>query len=221
MVWVGAAEGSAPHGLLLVLGAKLEREQSVSRRARSAVNDLLGGDGRFPPNPPVDEGTFAGLSARLRSAGSFRWNAAADVLGGDDQVVARLYGDLRADLGDASGASVRLSAGIASEDDQPQSLFRLGGVATVRGFDYGTRRGQAIWAAQLDATPFAGRLRPVAFVDAGQSARAADLFSSAVLVGAGVGLSLFHGALRFDLSHPITPDHGGKLRFDIVVQAPR
>lgn len=214
-------ETSLRAGLDLVLGAKLEREQSVSRRARSAVNDLLGGDGRFPPNPPVDEGTFAGLSARLRSAGSLRWNAAADVLGGDDQVVARLYGDLRTDLGDAAGASVRLGAGIASEDDQPQSLFRLGGVATVRGFDYGTRRGQAIWAAQLDATPFGGRLRPVAFVDAGQSARAADLFSSEVLVGAGVGLSLFHGALRFDLSHPITPDHGGKLRFDIVVQAPR
>lgn len=214
-------ETSLRAGLDLVLGAKLERQESVSRRARSAVNDFLGGEGRFPPNPPVDDGTFAGASARLRYTGGLRWTAAADVLGGDRQVVGRLYGDVRADVGDVAGATFRLKAGIASDGDQPQSLFRLGGVATVRGFDYGTRRGQAIWAAQVDATPFGGRLRPVAFLDAGQSARASDLFGSEVLVGGGVGLSLFHGALRFDLSHPITPDHGGKLRFDIVVQAAR
>jgi hemolysin activation/secretion protein len=94
-------------------------------------------------------------------------------------------------------------------------------VSTVRGFDYGALRGQAFWAARLDFAPFSGRLRPVAFADAGQAARAEDLFSSQALVGAGVGLSLFHGVLRFDLSHPISPDIGGKVRFDIVVQAVR
>jgi outer membrane translocation and assembly module TamA len=61
----------------------------------------------------------------------------------------------------------------------------------------------------------------VAFVDAGQVARPGDLSSSEALAGAGVGVSLFGGALRFDLSHPLTPDTGGKVRFDIVVQAVR
>jgi hemolysin activation/secretion protein len=97
----------------------------------------------------------------------------------------------------------------------------LGGQATVRGFDYGTGTGQAFWAAQLDLAPIRGRLRPVAFVDAGQAASPDDLFSSTVLAGAGVGVSFFGGALRLDLSHPLTPDSGGKVRFDIVVQAPR
>jgi hemolysin activation/secretion protein len=91
----------------------------------------------------------------------------------------------------------------------------------VRGFEYGERRGQAFWAAQLDLAPIAGRLRPVAFVDVGQAARPGDLFSSEALAGAGVGVSIFNGALRFDLSHPLTPDTGGKVRFDIVVQAAR
>ena len=58
-------------------------------------------------------------------------------------------------------------------------------------------------------------------MDAGQADRVGDLFSGTALAGAGVGLSLFGGALRFDLSHPITPDTGGKVRFDIVVQAAR
>jgi hypothetical protein len=55
----------------------------------------------------------------------------------------------------------------------------------------------------------------------GQAARPGDLFSSEALAGAGVGVSIFNGALRFDLSHPLTPDDGGKVRFDIVVQAAR
>jgi hemolysin activation/secretion protein len=110
---------------------------------------------------------------------------------------------------------------VATRPTLRQSLFRLGGLATVRGFEYGERRGQAFWAAQLDIAPIRGRLRPVAFVDAGQADRPEDLFSSTALAGAGVGLSLFGGALRFDLSHPLTPDTGGKVRFDIVVQAAR
>ena len=214
-------ETSLRTGLDLVVAGRVERQRSVGRQARSAVNDFLGGDGRFPPNPPVDEGTYGVASARLSHAGGLRWKATADVLGGASRVTGRLYGDVRLDAGDRAGATLRLRSGIATSPEPAQSQFRLGGVGTVRGFDYGERRGQAFWAAQLDVSPFSGRLRPVAFVDAGQVARPGDLFSSTALVGAGLGVSFFRGALRFDLSHPVTPDIGGKVRFDIVVQAAR
>ena len=214
-------ETSLRTGLDLIVGARVERQTGVGRKAKSAVNDFLGGDGIFPPNPPVDNGTFAGAAARLSHTGGVRWNLAADVLGGEPGTTGRLYGDLRAELGDDRGATLRLKAGVATSPTLRQSEFRLGGQATVRGFDYGTRRGAAFWVAQLDLAPIAGRLRPVAFVDAGQSARPGDLFSSAALAGAGLGVSLFGGALRFDLSHPLTPDTGGKVRFDVVVQAAR
>src|SRR5215210_7998007 len=46
-------------GFELVLGSQVENLSSVSRVARSAINDFLGGTGLFPPNPPVQEGTFA------------------------------------------------------------------------------------------------------------------------------------------------------------------
>jgi hypothetical protein len=90
----------------------------------------------------------------------------------------------------------------------------------VRGHDYGARRGPAFWAAQLDVTPLPGRLRPVLFMDAGQAGAAEGLFSSRVLAGAGVGLSLFGGLLRFDLSRAVSPDEP-TIRFDIVVQGAR
>jgi Hemolysin activation/secretion protein len=214
-------ETSLRTGLDLALAARVERETSVVRKAKSAINDVLGGDGRFPTNPPVDEGTFAGGSARLTHTAGVRWSLTADVLGGDAGTTGRLFGDVRASAGGDAGATIRLKAGVATSPTLQQSLFRLGGPATVRGFEYGSARGQAFWAAQLDVAPFGGRLRPVAFVDAGQSDRPADLFSSRALVGAGVGASFFRGVLRLDLSHPITPDDGGKVRFDIVVQAVR
>jgi hypothetical protein len=208
-------------GLDLALSARVEQETSVVRKAKSAVNDFLGGDGIFPPNPAVDEGTFAGGSARLSHTGRLRWALTADVLGGEGRTTGRLFGELRAEVGEGAGATVRLKAGAATSPALRQMEFRLGGQATVRGFDYGARRGQAFWAAQLDLTPFRGRLRPVAFIDAGQAARPADLFSSTAFAGAGLGVSMFGGALRLDLSHPLTPDTGGKVRFDIVVQAAR
>jgi Haemolysin secretion/activation protein ShlB/FhaC/HecB len=208
-------------GLDLEAGLRVEQETSVRREAKSAVNDLLGGDGEFPPNAPVEPGTYGAASVRLAHVGAWRWGLTADVVGNADHTTGRLFGDLRLEVGDGLGATLRLKGGIATSPTLARSLFRLGGQQTVRGFDYGIRRGQAFWSAQLDLTPFRARVRPVAFVDAGQTADASDLFSSTALAGAGLGLSMYGGALRFDLSHRLTPDAGGKLRLDIVVQAPR
>jgi hypothetical protein len=209
-------------GLELILTGRVERLTSIRRVARSAVNDFLGGTGLFPPNPPVEEGTFTGGSARLRGVGTIRWNLTADVLaGGDARTTGRIYGDVARRVGSGLGITLRLKAGAGTEPAMPQTLFRLGGLGTVRGFEYGSRRAPAFWAAQLDITPFRARVRPVIFLDAGQASRISSLFSSSALVGGGVGLSLFSGLIRFDLSRPISPDQSGKVRFDLVIQGVR
>jgi len=213
-------ETSLRTGLELTLGARYERQTSVDRAAESEVNDFLGGTGVFPLNPPVDEGHFGGGFARLSGVGDLRWHATADVLGGAGTTTGRLYGDLRYGIGGSRGVTVRLKSGIATSPTLPQSEFRLGGIGTVRGHEYGERRGQSFWAAQVDVAPVKGRLRPVLFVDAGQAGGAESLLSGKVLAGAGVGLSMFGGFLRFDLSRSLAPDDPG-LRFDIAVQQPR
>jgi len=213
-------ETSLSTGLELMLGARYERQTSVGRAAESEVNDFLGGTGVFPPNPPVDEGHFGGGLARLSGLGDLRWHATADVLGGAGTTTGRLYGDLRYGIGGSRGLTLRLKSGIATSPTLPQSEFRLGGIGTVRGHDYGERRGQAFWAAQVDVAPVKGRLRPVLFVDAGQAGGAESLLSGKVLAGAGVGLSMFGGFLRFDLSRSLAPDDPG-LRFDIAILQPR
>src|SRR5207249_1497547 len=100
---------------------------------------------------------------------------AADFLGGEGRSTGRLYGEARHRVGGRRGITLGLKAGIATRPTLQQSLFRLGGLATVRGFDYGERRGSAFRSARLDVAPFNGRFRPAAFLDAGQSAAAADL----------------------------------------------
>jgi hypothetical protein len=207
--------------LELLLGGRVERLTSVSRVARSAVNDFFGGTGLFPGNPLVHEGTFAIISAQVRHRGRTRWSVTADALGGGGRTTGRLYGDLLRRLGRGWGLTLRLKTGASAGPATPQTLFRQGGVNTVRGFEYGILRAPAFWAGQIDVTPFDGRVRPVVFIDAGQASKISRLFSSRALVGAGVGLSLFRGLLRFDLSRPISPDQAGKVRFDLMVQSAR
>jgi hemolysin activation/secretion protein len=114
--------------------------------------------------------------------------------------------------------TVRLKSGIATEPGLPQTLFRLGGINTVRGFEYGVRQAPAFWAAQADLTLLPGRFRPVVFLDVGQAAATRDLFSSEALVGIGAGLALLRGLIRCDLSRPLSPNQDRKLRFDLVLQ---
>jgi hypothetical protein len=206
--------------LALIVGAQVGELGSVSSVAHSEVNDLLGGTGVFPPNPAVEEGTFASASAQLRGLGRTRWGVTADILTGSGQANARLFGDVQRATGTGLGVTLRLKAGAASHGPA-QSLFRLGGLNSVRGFEYGTLRAAAFWAGQVDMTPFDGRIRPVAFIDIGQAAAVSDLLSSPALVGCGIGLSLFSGLIRFDLSEALLPDSRGKVRFDVVIRGVR
>jgi hypothetical protein len=214
----GRVEVSIGPALALRLTARVEQQRSTARVARSAINDFFGGSGLFPPNPSIKEGVFGNLVARLSRARGLRWSLAMDLLGGEGQTTARLYGDLHRSFGWRRQVSIKLKAGVGTEPALGQTLFRVGGLYSVRGFEYGTIRSPAFWAAQLDLAPVGRRVRPVLFIDAGQGDRLGDLFSSSALVGGGVGLSLFHGLVRLDFSRPISPNLEGKVRFDLVFQ---
>jgi outer membrane protein assembly factor BamA len=207
--------------LLLRLSGRVERQNSSGRNAQSAVNDFLGGSGVFPPNPPVEEGTFGGGSLDLSGGRQIQWQVTADVLGGNGPAVGRVYGGVNREWGSAPKLSARFQAGIGTDPGLPQTLFRLGGLNTVRGFEYGTRRGSAFWSGQLDVALLSGRVRPLLFLDLGQTSRLSDLSSSPALVGAGAGVAILRGLIRFDLSRPVSPDVGGKLRFDLIVRGLR
>ena len=115
------------------------------------------------------------------------------------------------------GRGVGLTARTATElgDDIPQMQFRVGGPETVRGYDYGYRRGKSGWAAQADlALTHNGFVAPVIFADIGNT------FTSAKpLISAGGGVSILDGMIRFNLSGGLQPKT--HLRFDLLFRAAR
>lgn len=214
-------ESSLGVGLDLTLSARVEDHASVTTEATSAVHDLYG-DGIFAGNPPVASGTFGGATARLEGRlGAGRWVLGGDLLSGAPGTTAKLFGELRQRLGTGrAGVTVTTRAGMATDDPLPQSAFRLGGQATVRGHPYGVLQGQGFWSVQADLGLGRKAIRPVLFADAGQAGPRQGFFDRQVLSGAGVGVSFFGGIVRFDLSIPIAPESGDP-RFDLVFIAPR
>jgi hypothetical protein len=207
--------------LRLGLSARLEHQHNAPRTAQSEVNDFLGGSGLFPPNPAIMEGVFGNVIGRLAGAGRARWSLTLDLMGGGGQATTRLYGDLGTAVGRNREVTLRIKAGAGTSPALPQTLFRVGGLNTVRGFEYATLRSTAFWAAQLDLAPIKGRVRPVAFLDVGQGGSSGDLSSTEFLVGGGIGVMLFNGLMRLHFSRPISPKTASKVRFDLVLQGVR
>ncbi len=215
-------ESSLGLGMELTVGASVEDHGSVARAARAGVPRIFGDDGRFPINAGVREGLAFGAHARIdHVAPGSRWSLGADVLTVDGLAGARIVGDVRLPRVVTRAVTARIRAGVASTGSIPQLTLRAGGINTVRGFDFGTIRGDAMWAAQVDVMPPGrGALKPVVFADAGQAGRLAAFGEVPLLLGAGVGVSMLQGIVRAELSHPITPRQGQGLRFDLVFGTP-
>lgn len=209
-------------GLELDARIGVEDQLTVSAEAHSGVNDFLGGTGDFPPNPPVREGAWGvGLLRLSGTGGASRWSFTGEMQGNAEAVGARLSADLNHSAGWIHGLTLRARTGTGTAPAIPQMEFRVGGLGTVRGYDYGSRRGQAFWSMQADyALDDGWGIRPVMFLDAGQAGPLNGLFGEDLLVGGGVGVSVLKGLIRLDLSHPITHNETG-LRFDLVFAAPR
>ncbi|MDQ2669639.1 MAG: hypothetical protein M3Y31_03330 [Gemmatimonadota bacterium] len=219
-------ETSVATGIDADLLASVEEHSSVSALATSEVNDFLGGTGEFQPNPAILDGRFGRLGVRLNAVVPFRWRLGVDAIGGEGETTARAWAEVVRSFFGSHGVTLRLRGGAATVPTIPQAAFRIGGPTTVRGFGYGVKVAPAFWAAQMDLTPLGGALRPVFFIDAGQADRAEDIFSSRVLVGGGVGLSIYSrlfrsNLVRFELSRPISDGFGDDWRFDLRFQVPR
>lgn len=99
-----------------------------------------------------------------------------------------------------------------------QRLWYLGGVHTVRGLEAGTRSGDAYWLARGELGSSFVAARPTVFFDLGWAGPRAEFgHPGRPISGAGIGVSMLDGLIRFDVAHGIHPDHG--LRVDLYTEA--
>lgn len=192
-----------------------EYQASVETATSSAIADLWG-SGAFPPNPPIADGHFfRGSVRRADRIGVIGVDPGVEVLTGGPGSGVRAWAAVRVPFTVLGlGGSVQARTGLARGDSLPQLALRLGGPSTVRGYEYGSRAGREVWAAQLDLAMVRSRvIAPVVFFDIG------DTFASDPLIGTGIGLSLLNGLIRFNLAKGLHPKEA--LRFDLLFRAPR
>ncbi|HET7038792.1 MAG TPA: ShlB/FhaC/HecB family hemolysin secretion/activation protein, partial [Gemmatimonadales bacterium] len=208
------------HGMLedveLTLG--FERHRSMVTASGSPVNDFFGGTGVLPPNPPIAQGDYVRAAiSRHGRMGPIDLRTGVEALVGD-AAGSRAWTDLRGRFriaGRSGTISMRSSAAVG--EALPQLLFRAGGPATVRGYDYGTRSAKSGWAAQLDvALTRRWIISPVIFADVGDTFRSGPFDP---LVGVGGGVSLLGGWIRLNGAFGLNPRTD--FRFDLLFGAPR
>ncbi|HEU4631268.1 MAG TPA: ShlB/FhaC/HecB family hemolysin secretion/activation protein [Gemmatimonadaceae bacterium] len=177
-------------------------------------------------NIDAREGSVTGLGARyVRTFGlDPRGLRLLADLRGEGGVGSFTYGRALADLtlshslGARLDGALTLSGGSTVGEVPVQRWFYLGGPQSVRGQDGGTARGDAYWMARAELGTSAVGARPVLFYDMGWAgARDAWRHPGRPISGAGIGLSVLDGLMRFDVARGIWPQE--QWRVDLYLEA--
>lgn len=194
-----------------------EREWGARVDTRFSLTDAVGGAGMSRQNVAADAGTLAGLAFRLRPSwgtGLDGFQMSADVRGegaGGDYTYARGAADvtLLHPVSRYLDAAVTGGAGTSAGDVPAQRDWFLGGLRTIRGIAPGQDVGDAYWMAHGEIGLRSSFVRPLVFFDMGWAGDRSDWGREGrPLSGAGIGVSLLDGLIRFDVAHGIAPTHG-------------
>ena len=209
-----------PSGSMWSWGLFAEQQRTADRRTTYSLARIVSGSS-FDSNIVATREAVVG--ARTRFTGS----RGLDVQGLRLFTDARLetatgrtsgsYGratlDVTASHGIGNGAAaLTLAAGTTAGTVPSQRLYYLGGSQTIRGQEPGASRrvgegiGNAFWMARGEVARGLGVVRPVVFGDigwAGDRSRLREI--GRPLSGAGVGLTMLDGLVRFDLARGIFP----------------
>jgi hypothetical protein len=202
-----------------------ERHGDAKKKTNFSIAKALGRDG-FGDNIDADNGNYFGAAGEwhgsygldpngFRAFGSVR----AEAAGGDKN-----YGRGMFDLTLSNGiirkidAALTLGAGFSGGDLPVQRHWYLGGSQSVRGQTAGVARGDAFWLGRLEFGTSRAGARPVVFYDVGWAGDRRDFSEPGrPISGAGVGLSLMDGLVRFDVARGIHPEK--KIRANLYLEA--
>lgn len=184
----------------------------------------LGGR-RFGINLDAEPGAYAGVSGTvtrlfierprgLRLTGILRAEAATGTFeyarGSIESTISRPLGPTAVALTGAIGSSMgRVPA---------QRSWMVGGLRTVRGQLPGTQGGDAYWLTRAEVGTRFGAFRPVTFFDIGWAGSRKTFGQIQPQRGAGIGLGVLDGLLRFDIARGLYPFKGW--RSDFYLEAP-
>lgn len=209
----------------LTWGLFAEQERTARQETNFSLAHATNGVD-FVPNVESAKGTYLGARTRYtRSFGldpqgfrlfsDFRLEGAR----GDTASYGRAALDLTTSHGIGNGAvSLTLAGGSSVGEVPPQRYWFLGGSRTVRGHRPGTEAGDAFWLARAEIAHGLGVVRPVLFGDIGWAGdRRTWRDIGQPMSGAGAGITILDGLIRFDVARGITPKPG-QWRVDAYVE---
>ncbi len=198
-------------------GLSAAYESSVERNTQIAIPGIWE-DSVFQPNPPATENWYYRGDLDATWFASSNWNRPGDraeftagvELGTDadslDYVQPRIGFEIKTHLGNIAWLALGGKAGWTAGDAPAQRLWRIGGLETVKGYIYGTRRGDSYWAAQIELARRGAHLAtitPVVFANFGWAGDTGDWPNGGpggdLLWSAGPGISFLNGLFRTDL----------------------
>lgn len=210
-----------------------EQQDNLPRITQFSV---FGGnnDPGFTPNLVARAGRVAGLSTRVRRfwgenpRGWRGWGDGRAELGGGDWAWQRGAVDLGVShpIAGPLELAVQVGGGAAFGDVPQQRLFYLGGLHTIRGLAPGTAAdrggivgtpgGTAYWLSRTELGWGGTGYRLIGFYDAGWTGRKAEWLRPGIpMQGAGVGVSMLDGLLRFDIARGLTPTQQWRVDFSV------
>ncbi len=203
-----------------------EQERTAKQKTTFSLAKVVHGS-EFEPNFEAQRGTFFG--ARTRYTGTlgldpqgFRLFTDFRLEGAyaDTGAFGRAAIDLTAShgIGDAGAAALTVAAGTSAGALPAQRFWYLGGAQTVRGQRPGREVGDAFWLARAEIARGIGAVRPVIFGDFGWAGNRNDWSKIGLpMSGAGAGLSIMDGLIRFDVARGINPER--QWRVDTYIEA--
>ncbi|MEK7381511.1 MAG: hypothetical protein AAB075_10910 [Gemmatimonadota bacterium] len=197
-----------------------QRERPVEVGTQVSLPHLFNSERRFRPNIVADSATQAGVSLTFRGTralshtitlgGETRFDGATgDYRYGRGAATVRLFITPKGPLAGA----VAFTAGTTTGDLPVQSLFYLGGAATLRGYDGGVARGAAYWHGRVEIGNSFPAARVTLFSDVGWAGERSQFGQGRPLIGAGVGGSFLDGLIRIDLAAGLRNPKGFRIEF--------
>jgi hypothetical protein len=198
-----------------------ERQSPAAVETDWSIPHAFNPDAVFRPNLEAAPGDQYGMALTLRGVHAFSQAATfgADVTlegQGGDYVFGRGKVAMRATI-PLAGRMLALDAGAGtSAGGVPvQSLWFLGGPATLRGYGGGVLRGEAFWRGRVEIGTSGPAVRAALFHDWGWAGPRRDFWRGRPLTSVGVGMSVLDGLIRADLARGLSDPAGW--RFDLYV----
>lgn len=196
-----------------------ERQSAADWNTEFSLPEVFGGSHSFQPNIVAAEATQVGISAatgidRGLDPAGVRWGADLELTAetGDfsflrpglaTRLAVPVPGALLAAVELAGGTT--LGSGDRTSAAPVQSLWYLGGPATVRGFPAGYMAGVDQVRARAELATEAPSIRLAAFSDAGWAGTRSAFDSDDIMASVGVGASFLDGMVRMDLARTLQP----------------